>query len=141
MVDPQNFIDRLLESENLTDYLEDEDAQYLIDWGVARLKEGLQNMEDPQAAGDYSTRLMGFLRTLNQLAGNLADLEPDGLTQLVERYQAAFAKPSAMDPAGYPKVIASLVEMPPRQAIEYLLTWLESSQDSSQEGGLTLVED
>jgi hypothetical protein len=46
-----------------------------------------------------------------------------------------------MDPAGYPKVIASLVEMPPRQAIEYLLTWLESSQDSSQEGGLTLVED
>ncbi len=36
-MDRQILIDRLLESENLTDNLEDEDANVLIKWGIAQL--------------------------------------------------------------------------------------------------------
>ena len=141
MVDLQIFIDRLLETENLTDYLEDEDADYLIQWGVVQLKKGLLHVEDSSSAGEYTTALMGFIRTLNQLIGNLMDIQPDSLALLKERYQAVFG--SAWEPTQeeYLDTISRLEKMTPRQAIDYLLNWLATDRNSSEEGGLTQAEE
>ena len=121
MIDPQNFISRMLEVENLTDALEDEDANYLLNWGVAQLKLKLGNIEDREAAGEYTNDLMGFLRALNQVTGNLENLQPEGLVQLAERRQKAFGPGQEPAVENYDKAIARLKMMTPRQAIDYLL--------------------
>ena len=79
MIDPQNFIDRMLETENLTDALEDEDADYLLNWGVAQLKEKLGKFDDKKDAGEYTNALMSFMRTVNQITGNLESIQPEDL--------------------------------------------------------------
>jgi hypothetical protein len=76
MIDPQIFIDKMLETENLTDALEDEQANFLFNWGVDKLKQKLGEFTDSEAAGEYTNALMGFMRYLNQIAGDLENLQP-----------------------------------------------------------------
>jgi len=121
MNDPQNFIDRILEVENLTDALEDEDADYLLNWGIARLREGLSTIEDSEAAGEYTNHLMGFMRTLNQIAGNLENIQPEDLVQLEELRQKAFSAGRDLAEDAYEEAADRLKIMTARQAIEYLL--------------------
>ena len=113
MDDPQIFIDRMLEVENLTDALEDEDAEYLINWGVARLKEGLGKIEDREAAGEYTNNLMGFMRTLNQISGDLENIRAEDLAVLADHRQKTFGAAQ--------EVATRLKGMKPRQVLEYLL--------------------
>jgi hypothetical protein len=124
MADPQNFIDRMLETENLSEYLEDEDADYLINWGVAQLKENIGKIEDINAAGEYTNDLMGFMRILNQIAGNLDNIQQDKLVQLAGRRQKAFGPGRELAPEEYGAVTSCLEAMTPRQALDYLLQWL-----------------
>ena len=124
MTDPQKFIDRMLEAENLTDYLEDEDADYLIDWGVTQLREKLGQIEDDSIAGEFANNLMGFIRKLNQIAGNLENVLPANVFQLADRHQKAFGGPERdLIQSDYLKPASDLVVMTPRQAIDYLLKW------------------
>ena len=124
MADPQKFVDRMLEAENLTDYLEDGDADYLINWGVAQLRESIGKIEDITTAGEYTNNLMGFLRTLNQIAGNLGNIQPGDLVQLAERRQKAFGPGRDLTPGDYLEAASRLETMTPRQAIDYLLQGL-----------------
>jgi hypothetical protein len=121
MIDPQNFIDRMLEVENLTDTLEDDDADYLLNWGVEHLKEKLGTIEDSEAAGEYTNNLMCFMRKLNQIAGDLENIQPEYLAQLAERRQLVLG--AGLDAAAEPFDVAAnrLKMMTPRQALEYLL--------------------
>ena len=124
MADPQKFIDRLLEAENLTDYLEDEDADYLINWGVAQLREIIGKIEDITTAGECANDLMGFLRTLNQITGNLDNIRQDDLVQLAGYRQKAFGPGQDLAPGDYLEATSRLEAMTPRQAIDYLLQGL-----------------
>ena len=121
MIDPQNFIDRMLEVENLTDTLEDEDADYLLNWGVALLKHRLNQFEDREAAGKYTNDLMGFMRNLNQITGNLENLQAEDLVQLEECRQKAFGPGQELEAEAHGDLVARLKVMTPRQALEYLL--------------------
>ena len=121
MVDPQTFIDRMLEVENLTDALEDEDADYLLNWGVAQLKGRLGSIEDSEAAGEYTNDLMGFMRALNQIAGDLENVQTDKLVQLSERRQKALGPGQELAADAYDETVARLTTMRPREAIEFLL--------------------
>jgi hypothetical protein len=121
MFDPQNFIDRMLETENLTDALEDEDADYLLNWGVAQLKEQLGNIEDSETAGEYTNALMGFMRTVNQIAGNLESIQPEDLVQLGELQKKAFGPGQEPSMDAYGETAARLKLMTPHQSVEYLL--------------------
>ena len=121
MINPQNFIDRILEVENLTDSLEDEDADYLLNWGVTQLKQKLGYIEDSETAGEYTNDLMGFMRMLNQIAGNLEDIQPENLAQLAEYRQKALGPEQELAAVAYAEAITLLKPMTPRQAVEYLL--------------------
>jgi len=121
MINPQNFIDRILEVENLTDSLEDEDADYLLNWGVTQLKQKLGDIEDSETAGEYTNDLMGFMRMLNQIAGNLEDIQPENLAQLAEYRQKALGPEQELAAVAYAEAITLLKPMTPRQAVEYLL--------------------
>jgi hypothetical protein len=121
MVDPQNFTDRMLETENLTDALEDEEADFLLNWGVAKLKQKLVDIEDSGAADEYTNALMGFMRSLNQIAGDLENLQAESLVQLAERRRKAFGTGREMEAEAFEEESARLKAMTTHQAIEYLL--------------------
>ena len=121
MVDPQSFIDRILEVENLTDALEDDEADFLLNWGVEQLKQKLQKIEDNEAAGEYTNALMGFMRSVNQIAGNLEGIQPEDLVQLAELRQQAFGPGQALAVDGFGEAAARLKSMTARQSVEFLL--------------------
>ena len=137
MSDLKIFIDRMLETENLTDCLEDEDADYLINWGIARLREIVGNIEDIPLAGEATNDLMRFMRLLNQIAGHLNNIQQDNLVLLAEYHQKASGPGRDLKPGDYLEAVSRLEAMTPRQAIDYLLLWFlpeenSSSGDSSQ---------
>jgi hypothetical protein len=51
-MDRQTAIDRITETENLTDGLEDDDANWLLDWGIARVDGLVTGIADEDAAGE-----------------------------------------------------------------------------------------
>ena len=69
-MDKKGFVEELLETENLTDDLEDRDARRLLEWGIARLEVILQDAVDEPAARDKVTALKNLLRHINQGAGS-----------------------------------------------------------------------
>jgi len=121
MIDPQNFIDRMLETENLTDALEDEDADYLLNWGVAQLKEKLGKFDDKKDAGEYTNALMSFMRTVNQITGNLESIQPEDLVQLGGLRLKVFGPGQELAMDVYGEAVARLKTMTPHQSVEYLL--------------------
>jgi hypothetical protein len=122
MIDPQILIDRMLENENLTDNLDDEDADWLLDWGADRLRE-LGDSETMEAAEEKAGALMKFMRGLNRLAGGLPGVDPADLAALLEHYAAALGAHRATGEADLQEAAAHLSNLPPREALEYLIAW------------------
>ena len=131
MVDPQLFIDRLLETENLTDYLEDDDADYLIHWGIIQLKGIIAEAEDLATAGEMTNNLMGFMRTLNQTTGHLHNIQQNDLVRLADYHQKTFGPGRDLAPGDYLEATSQLKAMTPRQALDYLLNWLLLEENPS----------
>lgn len=86
--------DRMLEVENLTDALEDDDANWLLDWGTKQVGTLIQGIADDDQAGEKVTQLMGVMRSVNRITGDRNAAPPDELAddihQLVDKYNAAF---------------------------------------------------
>jgi hypothetical protein len=101
-MDRQIAIDRITETENLTDGLEDDDANWLLDWGIGHVDGLVTGIADEDAAGDKLNQLMAVMRTLNQIASNRAAKPPDALAAdirtFLDRYQQAFGVPEATTP-------------------------------------------
>ena len=74
-----------------------------------------------ETAGEYTNDLMGFMRMLNQIAGNLEDIQPENLAQLAEYRQKALGPEQELAAVAYAEAITLLKPMTPRQAVEYLL--------------------
>jgi hypothetical protein len=102
-MDRQTAIERITETENLTDGLEDDDANWLLDWGIARVDGLLAGISDGDAAGEKLNQLMAVMRSLNQIAADRAAATPDALAadirMFLARYQQAFGAPKADAPA------------------------------------------
>jgi len=121
MTEPQNFITRMLGVENLTDALEDEDADYLLQWGTAQLKESLGKIDDESAAGEFTNNLMAFMRKLNQISGDPEDTQPDDLAKLADYSQRVFGPGKDFSSDFLNNLADNIKRMTPRQAIEFLL--------------------
>lgn len=96
-LDKERFIERMLETENLTDELEDADASWLLDWGIGKLDEVLQGSgeedtdantaaaaaaaEAAVAAGSRVNALMAVMRKINRIVGSYADKSPQALAR------------------------------------------------------------
>jgi hypothetical protein len=128
MIDLKILTDRMLETENLTDNLEDDDAKYLLDWGVSQIPFITMETTDMEYAGQRVTFLMRSMRAINRIAGNWPDLEPGQLAELLENYTGAYAAKLPAVETDYQLAISALADMDIRQAIEYLINWCSSQK-------------
>jgi hypothetical protein len=105
-MDRQTAIDRITETENLTDGLEDDDANWLLDWGIAQVDGLVTGIKDEVAAGEKLNQLMSVMRTLNQIAADRTAKAPDALAgdirTFLQRYQQAFGAPNGAAPTAAP---------------------------------------
>ena len=128
MIDLKILTDRMLETENLTDNLEDDDAKYLLDWGVSQIPIITSEMVDMEHASERVMLLMRAMRTLNRIAGNWPDLEPAYLAELLENYAGAYTVKLPASGADYKSALAAVSEMELRPALEYLIDWCASQK-------------
>jgi len=127
-VDRQVLIDRLLESENLTDNLEDEDANVLIKWGIAQVDHLLKGINDHEAAGTKINHLMNLMRQINSIAGNPSSVSQEKLLKLLEQYSQTFDKAHQISEDERKAVAEKLSQMQPGEAVKYLLEWMHSKK-------------
>lgn len=130
MPDPQAYIDRMLENENLTGDLKDEAAGWLLDWGAARLKEMAAETPDPETLSQKAAALMKFMHGLNRLAGHPPRADAAALPPLAESYAAAFGTSRAANQAECTEAAARVSEMAPREALEFLINWVAAPDKS-----------
>jgi len=122
MVDTEILKDRLLETENLTDNLLDDDASWLLDWGVDGVLQ-LDQIQSMEIAEERASALMSFMRGLNRLAGGLPGVDAARLPGLLNDYAAAFGA-SRLAGEGECREAASILSgLSPREALEFLIDW------------------
>ncbi len=131
-MDHQVLIDRLLESENLTDNLEDEDANTLIKWGISQVSPLTNGITDEDAAGEKVNNLMALMRQINSIAGNLSDISEDKIQKLLEQFTQTFGKEHHVSDEERKTVAEKLSQMQPGEAVNYLLEWIHSQKQESQ---------
>jgi len=125
-LDRQTFVDRLLEVENLTDQLEDDEANILLDWGISKIDGLIDGIDDHDAAGEKINGLMHVMRGLNSLAGNPADISTKGLADLLKRYNQIAGKNLSVNEAEHLSLAEQISKMQPGEALHKLTEWLQS---------------
>jgi hypothetical protein len=128
-LDRQIFVDRLLETENLTDQLEDEDANSLLNWGIAKIDGLIEGVTDHEVAGEKINRLMHVMRSLNSLAGNPSGVSTQGLVELLNRYDQIVNGTTRVDEAEHRSVVEKISKMQPGEAIRFLTEWLQTKKE------------
>ena len=123
-MDRQLYVDRILESENLTDELLDMDARWLLDWGIGQLDRALQDVSGEDEADEKVTALMGAMRKINRIAGGRESTNSDAmaadLAALATLFTQAFGHTPDIRQSG---AAAKLRQGTTRQALEFLTGW------------------
>jgi hypothetical protein len=121
----QTLIDRMLESENLTDNLRDQEAQWLLDWGITELRRLASEVEDDQNLSERASALMKLMRGLNRLVGGLPDVEQAEMVRLLESRFAAYGTSRPVEQGAIDEAVTALAVLTPRRALEFLIDWVE----------------
>ena len=124
-MDVQLFIDRLLETENLTDNLDDEAANTLIKWGVDHIDPLIKD-KDEEAAGTKVNQLMRFMRAVNSIAGDPSTVSTSSLRKLAEYFAETFDQGRPISEMERRIASQRISRMQPKDAVEYLLKWMDS---------------
>jgi hypothetical protein len=134
-MDKQAAIDRILETENLTDGLEDDDAKWLLDWGIGFLPALIGELEDEDAAGAKVNELMAVMRQINQIVADRNAASPedlaDAVVALAEAHARAFGGNRPLKPEDPSKLAALLAAQPSRQAMLALIAAVQSTGRSN----------
>ncbi|HUH98477.1 MAG TPA: hypothetical protein VLZ89_14020 [Anaerolineales bacterium] len=127
-MDRQLFVDRLLETENLTDRLEDPDADYLLKWGLANIDGLINGVPDEAEAGDRINRLMHVMRALNSAAGGSPGVRRDALVDLLDRFGQMTGEGMHVAETEYRSVAERVSKMNSHEALVYLTEWLDGKR-------------
>jgi hypothetical protein len=123
--------ERLLETENLTDMLEDDDANWLLEWGTGRVGAMIAGIADDDEAGDCVNQLMKVMRSLNQISGDLSAVSPsdldDEVRTFVDRYNSAFGTSAAPSDDEITALAKQIAPLKPRAAMQALLESMTSA--------------
>jgi hypothetical protein len=124
-MDTERYIENILGSENLTDSLDDNDASWLLDWGIGKLDEVLQGAADQETADRRAAALMAVMRKMNAITGSYAEKDALSLAQDLAVYQDLFAAafPSTATRLAHPDFTEGAVrlsQLSTRQVLEYL---------------------
>jgi hypothetical protein len=135
-MDKQAAIDRILETENLTDGLEDEDANWLLNWGINYLPALIGELEDEEAAGVKVNELMAVMRKINQITADRADAAAEDLAEAIlgfaEAYAQAFGSTQPLTAQDAVGLAASLAAQPSRQAMLALIETVQPTNGSAK---------
>jgi hypothetical protein len=128
LMDKQLYVDRILESENLTDELQDPDARWLLDWGISQLDAVLQKASSEEDAGEKVTAWMGALRKINRMLGARDGKSQEALAAdcmaLASFYAQAFGLETTASQARCDAAAAQLSQGTTRQALKFLTAWV-----------------
>lgn len=128
MFDRQIFVERMLESENLTDELQDEEARWLIRWGIAQLDTILAGIEDPDISAQRASSLMHLIQSLNRMAGNPASVLPQDLADLLTTYSEACGASRYVNEDEMAEIANKLSSMAPQEMLEFLTCWVKTGE-------------
>jgi hypothetical protein len=92
MINESEYIDRIHETENLTDELADADARWLLDWGIGQLGHALRDVSDETAADLKATALMSCMRKMNRIVGQRTKKNPKVLAVELEELASLFSR-------------------------------------------------
>jgi hypothetical protein len=126
-MDKERFVERMLETENLTDELEDSDANWLLDWGTGQLDQVLQGIVDEEAAGNRVNALMAVMRKINRMTGSrqrrpAVDLSAD-LLALTGLFSDAFGTARQASQEERSAAATRLATLPTHAALDLLTGW------------------
>ena len=123
-MEAERFVERILETENLTDELEDADAQCLLDWGLAELPPLLGSIQDAETAGEKANALMAVMRKINRLVGRMSARSQAELAEELGVLEYLFSNIhpgiSLASEDELAQTAASLAELTPRAALELI---------------------
>ena len=141
-MDTQPFKERMLEIENLTDELEDSEANWLLNWGAAQLDWVLHGVKDQETAGQKANALYAVMRKINRMMAYTQGSAPGAnqTRKLPEELAADFMALAELTGDAYchkPKqtlveaqsAAAHLPGLKPSIAIEFLARWALLSCD------------
>jgi hypothetical protein len=136
IMDEKVFIERILETENLTDELVDEEANWLLNWGVGQVKGLIQDIEDVDVAGAKVNALMAVMRRVNRIVGqrdalSVADLTVE-LGTLVKVYTRAFGHSRRAGVVARTAAANRLLPMTSGQALQFLIEWLAPNESNKK---------
>ena len=136
-MDKSRFVEKILETENLTDNLEDADANVLLDWGLGHLNTVIDYTGDDETAGNQVLALMNAMRAINRIIGSFPVPNPEGLKEFIEWYDCAFATSHNTYLIESEIIASQLTGMSSAEALLFLLTWLKPANltDLSVEPG------
>ena len=113
---------------SLTDQLEDEAADELLNWGIAKIDGLISGFSDHEAAGEKINDLMHVMRGLNSLAGNPSGISPQGLIELLSRYEQIVNGTKPVDDGEHRSIAEQVSKMQPGEAIRFLTEWLQTKK-------------
>jgi hypothetical protein len=127
LMDKQLYVDRILESENLTDELQDADARWLLDWGISQLDSVLQKASSEEDADEKVTAWMGALRKINRMLGARDGKSQESLAADCMALDALLAQAFSLEASRSEEqcsaAAAQLRQGTTRQALEFLAGW------------------
>jgi hypothetical protein len=134
-LDKQTAIDRITENENLTDNLEDDEASWLIDWGIKKATEQVASIKNDDTAGDKLDAVMAVMRKLNQIVGSRAAKQPNVLAEdvrsLATMYADAFGSARTLAAPNLNDAAKQIKQKSPQETLEYLLNLVEPGSAGS----------
>src|SRR5215813_2454919 len=114
--------ERMLEVENLTDALEDDDANWLLDWGANRVGPLIQGISDDEQAGERVNQLMGVMRSVNRITGDRNAAPPDELAddvrELAAKYGTTFGTTVSLSDAQVEALVGRIATLNARDAMQ-----------------------
>jgi len=127
IIDTQPYIDRMLETENLTADLEDTEAEWLLQWGLDHIDVVCDGLDDDAERDDHVHALMAFMRRLNRAVArkNRRELEilAEELNELAELYAQAFGQSRPLSPNDCRHTADQIKRLPAMDALQTLVEW------------------
>jgi hypothetical protein len=131
----ERAIERILETENLTDSLEDADADWLLKWGISFVHGLLDGVEEDESAGEKVSDLMAVMRTLNQIAADRGVKPAESLAEdikaLADRYARAFGRARTLNAGDAKRAATAIRQKTPRETMQFLIAMMSPDKPAA----------
>jgi hypothetical protein len=126
----QLAIDRITETENLTDNLDDDTAEWLINWGIESARKLIGSSTDKEVADVTINRIMAIMRKLNKIGANYQNVQLEELSSFTEAYNKAFGTTNHSNEQ-YQAVANEIKPMSSLDMIKSLISFADGKQQLS----------